>query len=215
MSWRGGNKKITKKNEKKDKKPVRECSIKKAPKKKEDNDCKNDMVASSFDWAPVDFDPQEDFTTVVNSSSTAVPRSIRRIISRGSSFQQDDPPSLRDSMTLSEVDMSDDEIMYLWDSTPIEDEATTTCQMCVDQRSVEISSSPEFSLQLQLLLLQVEEKEQETQEVVCTDTRRSFIDEEYERFKELGEQFKRSGSRGVVSIIPRTLKRKACVARGA
>ena len=172
-------KKIKKRDDKGKRKATmvaKECKIVTANSITKDGDRKNGIVGS-FDWAPVDF-PQDNCGVV--SPHRSSPK-IDRIVSRGSCHDEQQDCNLeeftntRDSLT--EIDMDDDEIIDLWKSTSLEEDVATPslCQVCVET----LDQSPPFF------------QEEETQEVY--DIRTAFIDEEYERFKEIGKIFKMGG----------------------
>ena len=147
--------------------------------KKKKSGCKNDMIVS-FDWAPSDSLQDHKFSK------------FDRVVSLDSFLDEqdcntletpitEDSTSFRDSLT--EIDMDDDEILLLWHSIHVEEEGgiPSICQEC--------SASPKPSYFKQ---------EKGAQD---DNQRSSFIDEEYERFKEIGKHFKtRSGIPGKLEL---------------
>lgn len=155
--------------------------------KKKNDGCKNDMIAS-FDWAPSNSPGDQPSLVSIRRTFSK----FERIVSRESfpdeqdcntleTISTEDSNSFRDSLT--EIDMEDDEILELWHSIPIgeDDGAASFCQVCTE------SPEPPY--------------DKEEQDAQVNNQRLSFIDEEYERFKEIGKHFKtRSGIPGKLEI---------------
>ena len=139
--------------------------------KKENKDYgySNDISASS-DWA-IGI-PQDDVAIYCSRHNVGISSpNIFHVITRGNEEQEDGATTTmkpRDPISETEVDISDDEIMAMWRRWHPEDDGIPShlCQRCV--------KDPDQS------------QGKDTQD--CG--RMSFIDEEYGRFKEIGNQFR-------------------------
>jgi len=173
-----------------------ECKTKMANKrntsKSESHDDSCSDLFPSFDWTvnvpPSPFQDDNDLSHP----------SICCIISHGTLSDDISQTSSLHRESLSEVDMEDGEIIDIWNSTLIEDDhhvaipsILSTCQLCVeivnpaDARTVIAKDN--------------EEGKQD-------GTRITFIDAEYEMFKEIGNQFL------IKQRLPDKLERKAFAA---
>jgi len=165
-------------------------------------DSEND--AASFDWT-VDF-PQDEFATDKSHSdknSISVRPTIYRQVSLGSVNEKhhEDHSSRNHRGSLTEVDMADDEIIDIWKSIHIEDDRSipfllSVCQVCVEIPDANCST-----------IDTIQEEEDDSQK---DDTRMSFIDAEYDMFKEIGKQFSTNKQN-----LPSMIMRKAFTARQA
>ena len=135
----------------------------------------NELV-TSFDYT-ADF-PQEDVSPDVNCS-------FLRTVSHDSF-----PPTTTGSY-LTEVDMSDDEIMAIWRSIPIEDKAANNKNSIMSTvKQPDVSGICQGICNSSYPYHQDGWQMKRSQDINFNDTRTSFINEEYDRYKEIGQKFK-------------------------
>jgi len=149
-----------------------------------------------FDWS-VDHFPQENFIMndnphptieTIPSPATARPK-ISRMVSREDSGH---------SMSFAEVDMGDDEIIDIWKSIPDG----------VDSYVSRSSNMLPFALSHVCVTIDDNGLQNDNGDF----TRTSFIDAEYDMFKEIGKQFRTVRKQQKLSSL---LVRKSCTARQA
>ena len=140
------------------------------------NECYSDIVTS------IDC-PEE----VVSQGDVSmdVDRSYRRTVSHESL------PAAPTGSYLTEVDMNDEEIMDIWRSIPIEDKASNKQRsiMSINNESGICGVCHETSNSLDPRN-QDSWQTKQSQDISLNDTRTSFINEEYNLFKEIGQKFK-------------------------
>eukprot|EP00580_Thalassiosira_gravida_P010955 CAMPEP_0201637414 /NCGR_PEP_ID=MMETSP0493-20130528/12025_1 /ASSEMBLY_ACC=CAM_ASM_000838 /TAXON_ID=420259 /ORGANISM="Thalassiosira gravida, Strain GMp14c1" /LENGTH=293 /DNA_ID=CAMNT_0048109925 /DNA_START=35 /DNA_END=916 /DNA_ORIENTATION=+ len=165
------------KKDKKEAKRVRSKAASSASKKIEK---KSEIMSKNFDNPFPSFDWSYDLRSLSKEDSDISPFRLCRLVSHESGNAHQCNP--RQSLT--EVDMDDEEIIDIWKSTPIED----NCDDVIPFRS-----ASSFCIEI-------------VKPASDNTVRKSFIDAEYEKFKEIG-QLLLKGRR-----MPSRLRRRSIVA---